>query len=49
MAKLMCFFEGGLSYTEASRMPLDEFFALIDCANTIATQRKNEMEQARGK
>lgn len=43
----MSFYEGGLSYTEAAWMPLDEFFGLIDCANTIASQRKAEMEKSR--
>ena len=47
MCKIAAFFEGGMSYTELTEMPLDEFFAIIECANTINSERKTEMEETR--
>lgn len=47
MCKVAAFYEGGISYTELSNMPLDEFFAVIDNANQINTDRKTEMKKAK--
>ena len=36
-----------MTYTELSNMPMDEFIAVIECANEIS--RKRELEMKRNK
>lgn len=45
MARLMSFFEGGLSYSDLSTMPVAEFFGFVDEANKLAAERKAEMDK----
>ena len=47
MCKIAAFYEGGITYETLAAMPIDEFFAVIECANEIAAQRKREMDKAR--
>jgi hypothetical protein len=47
MARLMAFFEGGLSYSDLSDMPMDEFVGFIQEANKLASERKAEMGKAK--
>lgn len=46
MCKTAAFYEGGITYTELAEMPIDEFFAVIECAAKIAEQRKREIDRA---
>lgn len=47
MCKTAAFFGGGVTYTELAEMPIDELFAVIECANQIAAQRKRELERGK--
>lgn len=47
ICKLCAFFEGGMTYSELTAMPITEFIAIIECANEI--NRKREQELKRGK
>ena len=45
MCKLCAFFEGGMTYTELSAMPIDEFFKIVECANEIGRKREAELKK----
>lgn len=45
MCKIISFFEGGMTYTELSNMPIDEFIAIIDCAKEIDSKRKQDLKR----
>lgn len=47
MCKIASFFEGGIQYETLAEMPIDEFFAVVECANEIARQRKRELERGK--
>lgn len=36
-----------MTYTELANMPMDEFMAIIDCANEINRKREQEMKRAK--
>ena len=36
-----------MGYGEILEMPIDEFFAVIECANVINVDRKKEMEKSK--
>jgi len=42
---MVVFFEGGLGYNEAMRMPLPELMQLSDQAAIIADRRKKELNK----
>jgi hypothetical protein len=44
MCKICSFFEGGMDYKDLCNTPIDELFAIINCANEIAKIRKAEMK-----
>ena len=47
MCKLCAFFEGGMTYDSLKIMPIDEFFAVVDCANEISKKREADMKRGK--
>jgi len=41
------FFEGGMTYRELAEMPIDEFFAIVGCANEISKKREADMKRGK--